>query len=365
MKLAFVMGKLRGGGAERVTASLINELSKDGHEIHLISFEINRDLDYPVSTDVIVHTREVRTNCRINAIFERISYFRRTIKKIKPACVICLDGPRIKVLLTIALLGVRCPLILAERNNPVSEPNERILRFLRTLCYTVCDGVVFQTEGARSFFSRRIRRKSMVIPNPISQQLLAPYNGIREKRIVNFCRLIPQKNLPLLFEAFSDIAEDFPEYILEIYGEGPLYDSLQNKIDGMKLEKRIFLRGFVNPVYPYIRNAALFVSSSNYEGISNSMLEAMAMGIPSICTDCPPGGASETILDGINGLLVPVCDRAAMGDAIRRVLSDRELSGRLSMESSCIRKRLDPKVISKQWLLFAEHTIQRSKKGAR
>lgn len=363
MRLAFVMGKLRGGGAERVTASLINELSKDGHDVHLISYESDEKVDYPISKETIVHTMEPVSSGRLGLIFAKIKYFRRTMKDLKPDCVICLDGAKVKTVLTIASLRRTCPLILAERNNPAQEPKGTVLRFLRLMCYFVCDGVVFQTAGARDFFPKSIRKKSAVIQNPLSQHLPEPYRGPRSRRIVNFCRLIPQKNLPLLMDAFSDLAAEFPDYRLEIFGEGPLHDSLQEHIAALGLENCIFLREFINPIYSHIQDAALFVSSSNYEGISNSMLEAMAMGIPSVCTDCPPGGARETIQDGVNGLLVPVGDRKAMGQAIRRILSDSDLAGQITGESIKIRNRLAPDKISEQWLMYAEQIAARYRKG--
>lgn len=363
MRLAFVMGRLRGGGAERVTASLINELSKDGHEIHLISYESDERTDYPISKETIVHTMESVSSSRLGLILSKIKYFRKTITALKPDCVICLDGAKVKVVLTIAVFGKLCPLILAERNDPAREPKGAVVRFLRLVCYHICDGVVFQTEGARDFFSERIRKKSAVIQNPLSQHLPEPYNGPKSKRIVNFCRLIPQKNLPLLIDAFSDIANEFPDYCLEIFGEGPLRNSLQEHINGLEMDNRVFLQAFANPIYPQICDASLFVSSSDYEGISNSMLEAMAMGIPSVCTDCPPGGARETIQDGVNGLLVPIGDRRAIGQAIRRVLADSNFAERLGRESIEIRNRLAPHKISEQWLMYAEQIVTCSRKG--
>ena len=94
----------------------------------------------------------------------------------------------------------------------------------------------------------------------------------------------------------------------------------------------------------------MFVSSSDFEGMSNSMLEAMAIGLPCVCTDCPAGGARAVIEDGKNGLLVPVNDAIALSDAMKRVASDTIFAEKLSKNASNIRKNQSVEKIIDKWM---------------
>jgi len=86
------------------------------------------------------------------------------------------------------------------------------------------------------------------------------------------------------------------------------------------------------------------------EGISNSMLEAMAMGIPSICTDCPVGGAAMVIENEKNGILIPVGDVIALRDAMLKIIEDKEFAESISEEAVKVREKYSVSSICKMWL---------------
>lgn len=353
-KIVFIIEQLYGGGAERATAALMNELCKDA-EVHLVAtYNYDISKDYPTDGRIIKHTFNGSSNSRIGLFGKRISFLRRTISAIDPMCAVSLAGCGTKALLTIALLGTGIPLVLSERNDPKHWPESKLLRILRPLIYSMSDGLVFQTREARDYFSTRIARKSEVICNPISDNLLPRYDGERKPRIVNCCRLVPQKNLDLLLNSFSDISEEFPGVTLEIWGDGPEKERLENKVRDMKMDDRIILHGYTENIHALMCESAMFVSSSDYEGISNSMLEAIALGVPTVCTDCPAGGARETICDGINGLLVPVRDREALADAMRKVLSNPALAERMSYNGCKLREEISVQVIAGKWMSYFE-----------
>lgn len=353
-KIVFVIEQLYGGGAERVTAALMNELCKT-EEVHLVSTYCHDTAeDYSTDERIIKHTFAEKSLHRGLTLMKRIAFLRSTIRAINPMCVISLAACGTNALLSVALWGIRTPLILSERNDPARFPTSRIERFLRHISYHLCEGLVFQTAGAQAYFSRRIRRKSIIIVNPITGEIPARYEGIREQRIVNCCRLKTQKNLDLLIEAFADIADDYPDLQLEIYGEGPERKRLETKISDMHLQDRILLPGYTQNAFAAMHSAMMFVSSSDYEGISNSMLEALAIGTPTVCTDCPPGGARETITDGINGLLVPTGDRNALAAAMRRLLSDPQMLEKLSRNGCELRNELSVERIAHQWIAYMQ-----------
>ena len=357
-KIVFVMRQLHGGGAERVTAALCNEICRDSeYEVHFVSYPHAQEKDYPLEEKIVRHCMKPTEGRRLKGILDRLHFLRNTIREIEPDCVVSLDGAKMIIVLALAMAGTGIPLILSERNDPAKYPQGKALRFLRDCTYAVCRGVVFQTRGAMAYFPGFIRKKGTVISNPLSDQLPPAFEGSREPRIVNFCRLTKQKNLELLIDAFGDILPEFPDYTLHIYGDGPERQTLEQKILDAELSKNVILHGYQESVYAHIAAASAYVSSSDYEGISNSMLEAIALGIPSICTDCPPGGARETIRDRVNGILVPVGDRAALADAMRRVLSDQTLAASLSREGQLLREELSVSGIARQWLTYIEQTV--------
>ena len=177
-----------------------------------------------------------------------------------------------------------------------------------------------------------------MIPNPVPQNLPEPYQGVRKKRIVSVARLEPQKNHRLLIEAFAEFLKDFPEYELHIFGIGELEEDLKAQVRELQLEDKIIFRGFSANVREEIIDSAMFVLSSDYEGISNSMIEALAMGVPVISTDCPVGGSRAYIENETSGLLVPVGDQAALCNAMKRIVADEKLAKKLSDNAVKIRE---------------------------
>ena len=246
-------------------------------------------------------------------------------------------------------------LIISERGNPEKHNSSPItLAFIRCL-YPKADYMVFQTSSASDYYSDIIKKKSEIIPNPLFENIPQPYKGEREKVVVNFCRFSPEKNLSLLINAFSIFVKNFPEYTLKIYGNKnsteaiDIIETLRGQISLLALEEKVELLDFRIDIHEEIKKCAMFVSSSDYEGMSNSMLEAMAIGLPTICTDCPAGGARDIIDDGINGVLVPVNDPIAMSDAMQKIASSTDFSKSLSKESIKIREKLNADIIVNRW----------------
>ena len=122
--------------------------------------------------------------------------------------------------------------------------------------------------------------------------------------------------------------------------------------EDMGLGDKVIFHGLVKNVLAHINKASIYVSSSDYEGISNAMLEALALGLPTICTDCPIGGARMTIKDGVNGLLAPVGDRDKLADAMIRLLGDREYAERLGKKGREIVKELTEEKIAEEWINY-------------
>lgn len=198
-------------------------------------------------------------------------------------------------------------------------------------------------------FPTGIRKKSVVIPNPLEPKE-EPYAGAREKRIVAVGRLNAQKNHKLLLCAFAAFAKEHSGYVLELYGQGEQEAELRALAGKLEIDGSVIFKGFSAHVLSDIRTASMYVLSSDYEGISNSMLEAMALGLPVIATDCPIGGSRMYIRDGVNGLLVPVGDAGALAGAMGKLADDPAIGERLGAEAVKLREELAVSKIADRFL---------------
>ena len=160
------------------------------------------------------------------------------------------------------------------------------------------------------------------------------------------------ENQKLLVDAFALVSKDFPDYKLKIYGDGHLRDELQKQIEDYGLTEQVILMGAHKDIFNKISRASLFVLSSDFEGLPNTLIEAMCIGIPSVSTDCSPGGARELINDGENGFVVPCNNPQALAYAMNKVLSDNELAQKFSIEAKKISKRMESKEIAEKWIEF-------------
>ena len=350
MKIAFVVGSLSGGGAERVVAELASDFANRGNKVYIFVIASMKKTYY-VSPNVNIINCTQKYGVPGIGFCNRVLDIRKNIKKIAPdVCVSFTVAVNIYSILS--CMGMKMDLIIAERNDPKYDPSSQLQRILRNILYPFADKYVFQTNEEKNYFSKKIQFKSRVIPNPINPQLPISYNGERDKRIVTAVRLAPQKNIKLLIDSFNIVAEKYPEFRVEIYGDGPEKDGLFKYIEELGLKSRIKLLGNSKTLYDDIKSAYAFVLPSNYEGMSNSMLEAMALGIPTISTDYPSGGARAVIKSGYNGILVPVNDVDSMAHALESILSNQEYANQLGENGKKIRDELSIKKITKEWINF-------------
>ena len=135
-----------------------------------------------------------------------------------------------------------------------------------------------------------------------------------------------------------------------LYGEGPFLEQYKQQAERLGISGLIEYPGYVKGVAKAIREDGVFVLSSRYEGIPNSLIEALSIGIPCVSTDCTPGGPRFLTKDGNNGLLVPVDDVDAMADSINTIIENAELANRLSELGPTILSELSDDVISKKWI---------------
>ena len=250
-----------------------------------------------------------------------------------------------------------CPdtnVVISDRGDPrMIFPNPTNAAFIRKK-YGRANHMVFQSPDARKWYVENIGIDGPVIFNPVKGDLPEPYSGERKKRIVNFCRICRQKNPFLLLDAFEKFHDGHPDYELWLYGdeeptEKEYVQDFLKAVSGSKCSSAIHIMPAISNIHETIRDCAMFVSSSDYEGMSNSMLEAMALGLPTVCTDCPAGGARAIIEDGVNGLLTPVGDADALYKAMKEIAENPALAKKLSENGVKIRETQNTERIIKKW----------------
>lgn len=349
MKIVFVIPDMPGGGTERVVALLANEYCSRGIETAVLLFA-GQETAYSLDERIEVISAGQPSGGRIAARIERLRRMRRYYKE-HPDCQIWAFSVMGAVFSVLAAWGQQHFFLVSERNDPNRYDHKRI----RNLAYRFADVVVCQTKEAAGQFPRAISRKAVVIPNPIDPGDLQPYEGVRDRRIVAVGRLEPQKNHKLLLRAFAQFYRTHTEYVLELYGKGSLEEELRSLSRVLGIEKNVRFCGFSDHVKEEINSAAMYVLSSDYEGISNSMLEAMALGIPVIATDCPIGGSRMYIQDGRNGLLVPVGETEPLAKAMARLADDQGLSASVSREGRKLREQNTVAQIADKFMTLASH----------
>lgn len=352
MKIAFVTRSLAGGGAERVVSVLANELSRFEivEEVNIIAI-IEDKVTYPVLPSINYYPNENIYTGKVKRILQRMLFLKGKLKEINADIVISFCT-QINIYAIFAMLGLKGKLVISERNDPNSDPIQRWVRNFRNIVYRKCKYAVFQTPDAQKYFKKIITGPTKVIMNPIKANLPKRNQNEREPRIVSVARLTDVKNHAMLIKAFSNFSKTHKDYVLEIYGEGPEESSLRALINELDLVDSVHLKGFCSNVHDEISNAACFALVSNYEGISNSMIEAMGIGLPVICTDCPIGGARMVIDSMKNGILISVGDQNALESALAKIADDNEFAMALGRNALKVNERLSAEGIAKEWLEY-------------
>lgn len=349
-RIMFVCDSMKSGGAEKVISTLSNEMCKEGIRVTILGVA---DLDepksfYPLEEGVKYKTLANGSGKRINP-FKRVYMLRKTIEEYEPDVVISFL-PNANVYTYLALLWTGIPHIVSERNNPYIDPKGKLLRILKKRAFNGADGAVFQTQDAMNFYNEKVQSKGTIIKNPIILSGERPLsNPSRNSTVLAVGRLTKQKNYFNLLDAFKRFNEKKNNlYDLKIYGGGPLKEELYNHCTKLGIVNKVSFMGNDATWHQKEYNDAMFVLSSDYEGMPNSLAEALALGIPSISTDCPTGGSRELIQDGVNGYLVPVNDSIALSN--KMVELSNKSSEYFFLNTSNMVKEYSPKATVTKWL---------------
>ncbi len=350
MKIIISCGTMMQGGAERVISILSEKFSDMGHNVELLLY-FEKPQFYKLDERVRVTVDEKVIGNK--NVLRHIAWRRSFIKKSKPDVVISFLAP-INMVDIIAMLGFKTKHIVADRSDPRRSPEEFIIRCARDFLYHFGDGIVLQNNRNREYFPYAIRKKSKIIYNPLDlgEYMGCGLNSEKEKKIVCVGRIIDSKRPEMLIRAFRKICNEFPQYKLVFLGDGNKKTEMEEYANTLGLAEKVEFCGAVENVFEQIKSAALFVLCSDYEGMPNSLLEAMCIGIPVISTRV--SGATDVITHGENGILIECSDEEALADAMMRMLSDDDLRRKCSENAVKLCEKLNCDKIAKQWLDFIE-----------
>ncbi len=394
--IAMYIGSLSKGGAEHVMGNLAEFFYHEGYDVTMVTTYYEDD-EYELpdalwtnnanffdesecsSVDVINSKDELKKAYvqraegahGIRRVFSglmpserkgRLYNLRARAKKleniwadIRPDLILSFIGKNnIMAIRTAKKFGI--PVVVSVRANPPMEYYTKTLKTVANKLFPKAAGVILQTSGAAEFFDEKVRKNCYVLPNSISEEfilrdVIAFEN--RTKTIVSVGRLDDNKNQRILIRAFARLMDKFTDYKLVIIGDGDCREEYEHEAKKTSDLSRIEFTGNISNVADRISDARIYALTSKEEGLPNALIEAMALGLVAISTDCPCGGPADIISDGDNGILIPMGTDEEMEDslvsALDKVMSDESLARRLSENALSVREKYSSARINTLW----------------
>jgi glycosyltransferase involved in cell wall biosynthesis len=356
LKIALLIYSLSPGGAERNVVQMADYWLTQGNDVSIITLTGTAvESSYKLPGKIRLHPLGVSGPSAssfhaVTANFRRIRALRRTMKELRPDTVISFMEPT-NILSLCATAGTRIRTVIADRNDPVREYYGRSWRILRNITYPFAHKFVVQTQAVLERYPQRLGTRASVIPNPLilrhETSGTAPSRAPRHV-ICGMGRLVQQKGFDILLEAFAPLAPQFPEWSMEIWGEGPERLALEEQCRRLGLSGRVSFMGHTPAPEQAFARSDIFVLPSRWEGFPNVLLEAMASGRPVIAADCPMG-PGEIIRHGTDGLTVATENPEALREALAKLMSSPELRATLGNGARHVVESYSVPRIMRQW----------------
>ncbi len=345
LRVALVITALGCGGAERQLAHLAAFLGQRGHRVRVYVLH-GGEVFYALPPQVEVIPFSGAGATPLGRGWRRWRWLRRALAAWPAQVVVSF----IDVANVFALLAAprHLPVVVSERTDPRWHRPPAAFRALRRALYRAAARVAVQSEELRPWACRQAGRKRVVVlPNPVLPVTPAPPAG-RPPQLVGAGRLSPEKGFALLVGAFAHLATLFPQWQLVIYGEGEQRGELEALIQRVGLHGRVLLPGVVRDPAAQLRQGDIFVLPSRYEGFPNALAEAMAAGVAVVAFDCP-SGPRQLIRHGVDGVLVPAGEAAALAAALERLMADPEERQRLAGRAPEVVRRFPAEQLLAAW----------------
>ncbi len=335
MDILYIISHLGAGGSQKVIVSLANSAADNGYKVGLLVLNTDIEKMYVIhdSVELVKLGKEHHNHIKgkYDALLSWINTckeIRKVIKARNPRVIISFICPtNIKVLLAKLYLK-NAKLIISERNNVDLQRFSAPIRIARRLLYRFADAVTANSESSVSSMRAYVNKdKLYYLPNPLDfPENIAPASSINNKNHVDIFfagRLVPQKNILMVVEALSVLIHKNCHFKLTIAGDGPLKEDIVNFVHLNNILDHVNMLGYVNNVENYLSQSDIFVLCSEYEGVSNSLLEAMAHGLVCVVS-AEANSSSGLIRNNQNGIVLEINDAEHLCEALYSIYSDRK-----------------------------------------
>lgn len=359
--IAFLIPSLRTGGAERVCALLANHWADRGHRVTVMTFEDADDDAFelaPLVERVIVGQSTLTSTFwpTVKKNLARMIFVRRRLRERRVDLAISFMSPA-NICLALAAVWTSTAAIGTERTFPPATPLGPLRERLRWALYGLLDHVVAQTRESADWIRHNTRARAVsAIPNPIvlplmrRQPVVAPSDWVRpgNRLLLALGRLSVEKQFDQLIQAFCHASETITGWQLVILGDGPMHEHLRDTVRRSDLGDRAALPGAVGNVADWLNSASIYAMTSAFEGYPNSLLEALASGVPAVAYDCRTG-PRELISDGINGFLVPPNSISGLAERLTILMKDEPMRQRFAAQAKLTTYGHSLAKIAPQW----------------
>lgn len=348
IKVLFLADNLSYGGAQKMLTFVANNIDRGCFSAFIHRMNPNTNFAQKLNDDVTLFDGSEHKRRGIRR-FEELADFIKTINKVKPNVIVSfLIMPNFIASAAGFLKGV--PVVISERGDPGRNMSfsDKLMR--RIEC--CAKGAVFQTDGARKIYPPALQKVGKVIPNPVTPVTLEkPYeygDSIQNIGFVGRFELV-QKRQDIAIKALAEVLKHNEGIKLHFFGSGPDEDKCKQIAKELSIEENVLFHGRVSNPSNELLNMDMYVISSDYEGIPNSLIEAMAVGLPCVATKCTPGGAELLITDGVNGLLAERGDSKSLAEAMGKFINNTELARKCGENAKKITETFNPAEIITMW----------------
>ena len=356
MKIVFTIQHLGSGGAEKVASLVCNYLAREGNDVTIIL----------TSYYLLGVFYELEKNIKVISLYDHLNVGSSKIKKAKVLKTIISEiNPDVVIsflshviaLTYSSIKHLKTKFVVSERNDPSSYPKNKILRILRNKAFKHADGHVYQTEFAKRYYSR-INDEGVVISNPVTLSCNEKWSDtIQKKKEIIMCgSKKPEKNRVMAYKAFSLFSKKHNDYVLRIFGESTKNED-EDILKELGISDNVVFEGKNHNWHKEAINSKMFILTSDFEGMPNSLLEALSLQIPCISTDCPIGGPKELTASGEKGVLVKVGDFQELADKMCLLAESTELCNKLSSANNDTFENYSIENIGKLWSNYLKKVI--------
>lgn len=357
IRVIFVIDHLEYGGAQKMLTFVANHLDKERYVVAIYLKNGKSKKFYHINENVeIIYGKKRKTRYirRFQEIIDLIS----GLKRYKPEIIISfLNVPNF--ISSISGFLCRVPVIISERGDPGRNATlvDKAIRHIEC----ISNGAVFQTDGARRQYPKVLAKKGTIIPNPVVKSTQKNYIfNPNYKKIAFVARFeMIQKRQDIMLYAFSEVVSRYPDIKLYFYGDGPDETKCKNMAHELNISNNIEFCGRVERPIDQMLDAYMFVLTSDYEGIPNSLIEAMSLGVPVVATDCTPGGAALLINNKNNGILVPRGSAHEVAKAMTYLLDNPSQAEKYGENARKVIEKYSEEKIIKMWDDYIETVVKR------